>query len=93
MKLEDWRLARNLSLADLAGAIGATRMAVWRYCAGQRIPRPGIMAAIQRVTGGAVGPADFYPPACAGAGQVAPPPVATGAGGSSPPQPDAGGPP
>jgi len=76
MKLDDWRMTRNLSLGALAETLGVSRMTLWRYCAGQSIPRPEIMAAIQRLTEGRVGPADFYPPAAAGAAQVAPPPVA-----------------
>lgn len=60
MKLSAWLSASALSDAEFGRRIGVTGFAVARYARGQRIPRPEVMAAIQRETAGQVTAADFY---------------------------------
>lgn len=67
MKLKAWRQARGLTQKDLADRIEVGAPAVSRYENG-RVPEPDVMSKIWELTGGAVGPADFY-----GLGASAPP--------------------
>ncbi|MCC4240350.1 helix-turn-helix domain-containing protein [Thalassospira povalilytica] len=46
--------------AEFSSLIGVTPMALHRYENGDRTPRKDVMAKIHEVTGGKVGPADFY---------------------------------
>lgn len=59
--LRRWRQAQGLTLAALGSLIGVTKHTVSSYETGRRYPRPVTLAAIVRVTGGAVTPADFLP--------------------------------
>jgi hypothetical protein len=60
MKLKDWLDQEKISPAVFAKRIETGTVAVYRYLSGTRIPRPAVMAAITRETGGAVTAADFY---------------------------------
>lgn len=60
MKLEDWRKAKGLTLAQVAHKVGASHATVVRrWCAGEVIPAPEFQMAIQEATGGAVCPSDW----------------------------------
>lgn len=61
MKLADYRKQRSLTLAELAGQVGVSEVAMSRYENGHRIPGRDVMARIVAVTDGAVQPNDFYP--------------------------------
>ena len=71
MKLKDWLDREKISPAVFAERIGTGPVAVYRYLNGVRTPKPAIMLAIQRETGGAVTPADFYPASDASGGAAA----------------------
>lgn len=60
MQIADWLTKNDISDADFAARIGVSRQALWRYKAGDRIPRRPILERIQRETGGEVRPADFF---------------------------------
>ena len=60
MKLKKWRKSANLTLVQLAEAVGVSDIAIGRYERGERIPQREIMAKIVRVTDGAVTSTDFY---------------------------------
>ena len=60
MQITDWLTTNDISDADFAARIGVSRQALWRYKAGERIPRRPILERIQSVTGGDVRPADFF---------------------------------
>ena len=60
MKLKDFIRANDVKQAAIARDLSVSNMAVWRWCAGERIPKPAMMAKIYQVTGGKVGPGDFY---------------------------------
>ena len=60
MKLKKWRKSADLTLTQLAEAVGVSDITIGRYERGERTPRPKIMAQIVRVTDGAVQPGDFY---------------------------------
>jgi len=62
MKLASWLSTQNVTDVDFAVRIGVSRQALWRYKAGERIPRPRIIAEIARETSGAVVAADFFEP-------------------------------
>ena len=61
-KLMDWRRKHRMSRRELAEQLGVTVETVRRWEAGLRVPRPATMARIRAVTGGRVGPGDFYEP-------------------------------
>lgn len=64
MKLSAYLKRESLSLEEFAHKIGvANAGTVCRYIKRRRIPRPRVMAAITRETGGEVSPSDFYEPA------------------------------
>lgn len=65
--LRRWRLEKNLSLREAGALLDISDSALGKYERGKRFPRPHQLAAIVRVTGGAVSAGDFLPPA--------PPPV------------------
>ena len=60
MKLKDYIRANDGKQADMARDLGVTWMAIWKWREGKRIPKPAMMAKIYQVTGGKVGPGDFY---------------------------------
>jgi transcriptional regulator with XRE-family HTH domain len=60
MKLKDFILANDVKQAAIARDLSVSNMAVWRWCAGERIPKPAMMAKIYLITGGNVEPGDFY---------------------------------
>lgn len=60
MKITDWLTRNKISDADFAERIGVSRQALWRYKAGERIPKRGILDRIKDETGGDVQPADFF---------------------------------
>jgi DNA-binding transcriptional regulator YdaS (Cro superfamily) len=62
MNLRQW-VYDNGGVAALAQQLDVPRMTVYRWMTGARMPRPAMMARIVAATGGAVTPADFYPPA------------------------------
>lgn len=76
MKLLDWRKQQNLTLAQVARRLDTTEVSVSRYETGQRIPGPGMMDRIARLTGNLVLPNDFY--ALAGGDRAAGPDAAAG---------------
>lgn len=60
MKQKDYRERRGISAAEWAKLIGArSRTTVYRHEQG-RVPRPDFMRRIIEVSGGEVGPEDFY---------------------------------
>jgi ribosome-binding protein aMBF1 (putative translation factor) len=60
MKLAEWLDRHGWSNDDFAQAIGRHRTDVYRYRRGQHMPRAEIIAAIERVTHGAVTATDLY---------------------------------
>jgi len=60
MQLTAWMEREGITPAEFGERIGRTAAAVRFYRRGLRMPRPEVMAAIQRETGGEVGPPDFY---------------------------------
>jgi DNA-binding transcriptional regulator YdaS (Cro superfamily) len=52
-------------LSALAQALSVSETTVYRYISRTRMPRPETVRAIERETGGAVTPADFYAHAAA----------------------------
>lgn len=72
MKLKEWLQNENISASEFGRRIGVKHTAVLRWCSGIRTPRKAQIAAIQRATDGAVGPADFFAPhATTAAGEAA----------------------
>lgn len=59
MTLRKWLSQNGCSQADLARRVGVSQSAIARYAAGTRFPRPAIMDAIARETGGEVQPGDL----------------------------------
>lgn len=59
MRLSDWLSGACLSDAVFADRIGVSRQALWRYKAGERMPRPKIVRRIEKATRGKVTSADF----------------------------------
>ena len=60
MKLTLFLHQHDLTDAEFAALIGASRSLISRYRAGNRIPGKALMVRIYRVTQGAVCPNDFY---------------------------------
>lgn len=60
MKLRDYRIQKNVTLAWLAERVGVSEVAMSRYERGVRVPRRDIMRRIEEVTEGAVRPNDHY---------------------------------
>jgi DNA-binding transcriptional regulator YdaS (Cro superfamily) len=62
MKLSEWLHGHRETQSDFAGRpeIGVHPMTVAKWVTGRAVPRPARMAAIERVTGGAVRANDFY---------------------------------
>lgn len=61
--LRVWRQARGLTLDALGRQLGVSKHALSNYETGRRFPRPATLAAITRITSGAVTANDFL--ACA----------------------------
>ena len=59
MTLRKWLSDNGMSQAELARRVGVSQSAIARYAAGIRFPRPAIMDAIARETGGEVRPGDL----------------------------------
>jgi transcriptional regulator with XRE-family HTH domain len=60
MKLKDYLASKSITAAEFGRRIKVSQAAVTRYAAGDRIPEPGVMRRIARITGGIVSPNDFY---------------------------------
>lgn len=60
MTLKEYLAEHGLTQYRFAKNIGVDRQTVYRWAAGERLPRPELMALIYRGTGGAVQPNDFY---------------------------------
>lgn len=60
MKLSAWLAQSEQSDAEFARQIKVSRQALSRYKAGERTPRPKIIARIQAATNDAVRPDDFF---------------------------------
>ena len=60
MKLDAYLSSKKLSNAEFARLIGVATETVRRYCLGERVPQPRIMAAIVFETNGRVKPNDFF---------------------------------
>ena len=60
MKLAAWLRAENLSPGKFAGKYHLRRSRVHRHATGIRMPRPLEVAFYYQVTGGKVGPQDWY---------------------------------
>ena len=90
MRLADWLKSFDGGVKGFADQIGVHFTNVYRYLAGVRMPRPGVMQRIAAVTKGAVTAADFYetptPPPSASGLRASPPsgPQAVTAGGRAP---------
>lgn len=63
MKLSEFLSDNGMSRADFAAAVGVSHVAITRYLAGKRIPRPEHIRRIKELTGGAVTADDFMPEA------------------------------
>lgn len=61
-KLRDWRERQQpeMTLDAAAAEVGTVRQVWFDWEKGRRIPRPAFMAAIWKLTKGAVAPNDFY---------------------------------
>ncbi len=59
MKLQAYLTSKKEAPNAFAGRIGVPPHTVYRYLAG-RVPRPDIMGAVYKATGGKVQPNDFY---------------------------------
>lgn len=60
MKLSDWLKSNGIRYSAFARQLGVNHVTVRRYIRGERTPRPDIVAAIHRETGGEVTAADWY---------------------------------
>ena len=60
MKLSEWRKSADLTIVQLAAAVGVSDMSIGRYERGEHIPQREIMARIVKITDGAVRSTDFY---------------------------------
>jgi len=59
MTLYEWLRKHETSQAAFARRVGVSPASIARYLSGVRYPRPAIMCAIERATGGAVQPRDL----------------------------------
>ena len=62
MKLSEYFSRHDIDPAGFAGEIGVTREALRLWLAGERTPRPKLMAKIKTATRGAVTSSDFELP-------------------------------
>lgn len=60
MQLKEWIEKNNKTIDEVANDLGCSKMDIYRYCAGEVIPRPDRMAKIVEYTNGEVQPNDFY---------------------------------
>ena len=60
MTLREWIEAQNITQREAAKRLGVHEITVNRHVSGKQIPRRELMAAIERITEGAVKPADFF---------------------------------
>lgn len=63
MKLSEWLATRGETQAEFAARpeLGVHPITVTKWVTGRQMPRAARMAAIERVTAGAVRAGDFYP--------------------------------
>lgn len=59
MKLASYLKAHDIAPRAFAGSIEVSLTALYRYMAGDRFPRPKVLARIERETGGVVSANDF----------------------------------
>ena len=59
MKLRDWRKRDGITQAQAANRIGVSVTTISRWEAGEVVPRQQQLAAVRKVTRGAVGAVDF----------------------------------
>jgi transcriptional regulator with XRE-family HTH domain len=59
MTLKEWISEQNITIAEAAERIGISRMSVYSYIRGSRLPRHKAMRKIARATGGKVQPNDY----------------------------------
>lgn len=60
MDLKTYLAENELAVSAFAAAIGVAPQSVHRYMAKERLPRPHVMARIQKETDGRVTPNDFF---------------------------------
>lgn len=60
MQLEQFRKSKNFSHKKLAQLFGTDPSTVFRWCKGERTPRPKFMNIIKIKTNGKVKPSSFY---------------------------------
>lgn len=60
MRLADYLAQKGLTQAVFARKIGVSQGSVARYLKGERRPNWAVLQRIQKVTGGAVRPEDFF---------------------------------
>lgn len=60
IKLEEYRKQKKLSHKKLAALLGLDHTTVFRWCKGERIPRPAMMQIIIKKTNGKVTASSFY---------------------------------
>jgi len=60
MKLGDYLSLSGESFADFSKKLGVTSMTLYRWARNKSVPRRSQMAAIYKITNGAVTPGDFY---------------------------------
>ncbi|MCA3264946.1 MAG: helix-turn-helix transcriptional regulator [Azospirillum sp.] len=65
MTLDSWRIAQQLSFAELGRRLGCSRTQSLRLCRGDRTPDREMMRRVGELTGGAVTPNDFFAEAVA----------------------------
>jgi transcriptional regulator with XRE-family HTH domain len=58
-KLRQWRRTAGLTLAELAAKVGVSEVTMSRYELGTRQPLAEHMLKIEKITAGAIQPADF----------------------------------
>lgn len=61
MTLSDFLSQAGITERSFGDAIGVTQSAVSKYCKGLRRPRPTVVLAIMKATGGKVTANDFLP--------------------------------
>lgn len=60
MSLDEYLKGAKLTRKEFASRIGVKPVSVYRYIVGERFPKPQVLAAIERETGGAVKASSFY---------------------------------
>lgn len=60
MKFQEWITKNKTTVTAVAKKLGVESWTIARYANGDRLPEPGFMLKIHRLTNGAVEPNDFY---------------------------------